>query len=43
MFAQPTAALVSGGSIHTSRHAFDMPLLIEGLIAALLNRPAAKR
>jgi hypothetical protein len=33
---------VTDGPIHTSRHAFDMPVLMETLIAALLTRPVAK-
>jgi protease I len=37
------AALVSDGPIHTSRHAFDMPALMENLIATLLTRPVAKQ
>lgn len=36
------AALVTDAPIHTSRHAFDMPVLMETLIAALLTRPVAK-
>lgn len=37
------AALVNDGPIFTSRHAFDMPGLMQTLIATLLARPAQDR
>jgi protease I len=37
------APLVSAGAIHTSRDAFDIPALIQGLVDALLARPAPGR
>jgi protease I len=37
------AALVNAGAIHTSRDAFDMPALMDGLVNALLAKPAEAR
>jgi putative intracellular protease/amidase len=37
------APLVSAGTIHTSRDAFDMPALMDGLVSALLAKPADQR
>jgi putative intracellular protease/amidase len=37
------AALVSDGAVHTSRDAFDMPDLMQSLVANLLVRPLPER
>jgi protease I len=37
------AALVSAGAIYTSRNAFDMPALMDGLVHVLLAKPAEER
>jgi putative intracellular protease/amidase len=35
--------LVSAGTIHTSRDAFDIPALVDALVRALRAKPAAER